>query len=322
MYHPAALVCDRFHKSSRPTPRRPLPVANRNIQRHAKPPTPVVFMAVPEGASDEAVERAICTAGWQVRRISSSGALFSCETSFVTPSCLVLDVTEPRFAGLLWQDRPEMPVVCIINEANVAMTVHAMRAGALDVLAKPIQAEALARAVESALEHSAAQLTRDREARALRERYALLTLRERQVMALVVSGKLNKQIGGELGISEITVKAHRGRVMRKMDVRSLAALVHAAAKIETAFVRFERGGAPEQGIPAGQARIDVAASGWTPLLPVDGGIARNSSGRQEAQLIEPATRRIEGRVYPPFGRAREASQPSSSASPCCDAPSL
>lgn len=295
MYHPAALVCDRFHNSSRPTLRRPLPVANRSIQRHAKPPTPVVFMAGLEGTSDEAVERALCTAGWQVRRISSPGALFSCETSFVTPSCLVLDVTEPRFASLLWQDRLEIPIVCIVNEASVAMTVHAMKAGALDVLAKPIQTEALARAISCALEHSAARLAHDREAHALRERYASLTLRERQVMALVVLGKLNKQIGGELGISEITVKAHRGRVMRKMDVRSLVALVHAAAKIETALMRFEKRGVAPQGISADQALMDVTASGWTTLLPADEGFARNSPGRQEAQFsIETGKRRIEG----------------------------
>lgn len=272
MYHPAALVCDRFHNSSRPTLRRPLPVANRGVQRHAKPATPVVFMAGLESTSDKAIEQALCAAGWQVRRISSPAAHFSCETSFVTPSCLVLDVSDPRFAGMLCLGRLEMPVVCIINEASVAMTVHAMRAGALDVFARPMQTEVLARAISSALQHSAARLALDREARALRERYASLTLRERQVMAHVVSGKLNKQIGGELGISEITVKAHRGRVMRKMDVRSLVALVHVAARIKTAMMRFEKEGTSRQGIPEDQSLIDVTASGWTTLLPADGAL--------------------------------------------------
>ncbi len=193
----------------------------------------------------------LCATGWQVRRMPPSGALLLQESSFVTPCCLVLDVTDPQFLALLWQDRLEMPVICITSEANVAVTVLAMKAGALDVLAKPIQAETLTRAIGGALEHSAAMFCQRREASALRERYALLTLRERQVMALVVSGKLNKQIGGDLGISEITVKAHRGRVMRKMDVRSLAALVRVAAKMEEGSTHFERGGASR--LPIGQA---------------------------------------------------------------------
>ena len=155
------------------------------------------------------------------------------------PTCLVLDVSLPRYCSFQLQERlaverAETPVVCVTGLADVSMTVRAMKAGAIDVLPKPVRPDLLLDAIRHALARSDAVLRQTLEARRLRECYASLSVRERQVMALVASGLLNKQVGGELGISEITVKAHRGRVMRKMNVRSLAALVKIAGKLEIA----------------------------------------------------------------------------------------
>src|SRR4029077_19482074 len=154
------------------------------------------------------------------------------------PCCLVLDVSLPDLNGLELQqrldDRSQLPILFITGHGDIPMSVRAMKAGATEFLTKPFRADALLDAVRGAIERSTAALSRENELNALRESYAALSRREREVMALVVSGRLNKQVGGELGISEITVKAHRGKVMRKMKAGSLADLVNMAARLRLA----------------------------------------------------------------------------------------
>ena len=147
----------------------------------------------------------------------------------------MLDVTLPGLSGLELQqqlaERTDMPIIFITGHGDVPMTVQAMKAGAVEFLTKPFKDDVLLDAIRGAIERSRAALRQDSEMRVLRSCYESLTPREREVMALVVSGLLNKQVGGELGISEITVKAHRGQVMRKMKADSLAALVTIAARL-------------------------------------------------------------------------------------------
>jgi FixJ family two-component response regulator len=151
------------------------------------------------------------------------------------PCCLVLDVRIPGLDGLELQqqlaERSDMPIIFITGYGDVPMTVRAMKAGAIEFLTKPFNDSVLLDAVRQALERSRAALHRESEMHVLRSCFATLTPREREVMALVVSGLLNKQVGGELGISEITVKAHRGQVMRKMKADSLPDLVTMAARL-------------------------------------------------------------------------------------------
>jgi FixJ family two-component response regulator len=154
----------------------------------------------------------------------------------MVPHCLVLDIALPDLNGLELQqrmsgDRAQMPIVFITGYGDIPMTVRAMKAGAIEFLTKPFGDDTLLSAIRIAIERSAAALSRETELKTLRESYASLSRREREVMALVVSGLLNKQVGGELGISEITVKAHRGRVMRKMKAGSLPELVKMAARL-------------------------------------------------------------------------------------------
>jgi FixJ family two-component response regulator len=154
------------------------------------------------------------------------------------PSCLVLDLSLPGLNGLelqkqLARQNIDMPIIFISGYGDVPKSVQAMKAGALKFLTKPLDNDALIRAIRNALERSRRALTQDAEMQELRGRYASLTSREREVMALVVSGLLNKQVGGELGISEITVKSHRGQVMQKMKADSLATLVKLAAKLHS-----------------------------------------------------------------------------------------
>ena len=154
------------------------------------------------------------------------------------PSCLVLDVSLPGLNGLDLQqqiacERNALPIIFITGYGDVPKTVQAMKAGAVEFLTKPFNDEVLLTAIQQALERSRFALAQEAEMQELRNCYASLTPREREVMALVVSGLLNKQVGGELGISEITVKAHRGQVMQKMKANSVADLVKMAARLHS-----------------------------------------------------------------------------------------
>jgi len=173
--------------------------------------------------------------GFAARAFASAEEFLSCPRVFA-PSCLVLDVTLPDLNGLELQkrvaaDRADMPIIFITGYGDVPMTVQAMKAGAMEFLTKPFRNDALLSAIEEALRRSHNALDHEAEMQLLRGRYASLSVREREVMELVVSGLLNKHIGGKLGISEITVKAHRGKVMRKMQADSLADLVNMAARL-------------------------------------------------------------------------------------------
>jgi FixJ family two-component response regulator len=180
------------------------------------------------------LELLIKNAGWKPELFASAQDFLS-RPRVAGPSCLVLDVTLPGLNGLELQEqlagRTDMPIIFITGYGDVPMTVRAMKAGAVEFLTKPFRDDVLLDAIRDAIERSRAALRLDAEMRTLRTCYGSLTPREREVMALVVSGLLNKQIGGELGISEITVKAHRGQVMRKMSAESLPELVTMAARL-------------------------------------------------------------------------------------------
>lgn len=197
--------------------------------------TPIVFVVDDDVSVRESLELLIRYEGWQPQTFASAQNFLDHPRALV-PSCLVLDVSLPGLNGLDLQkrvadERTDMPIIFITGYGDVPMTVQAMKAGAVEFLTKPFSDEVLLSAIRAALERSRLALSHEAEIRALRDRYASLSQRERQVMVLVVSGLLNKQVGGELGISEITVKAHRGKVMQKMKADSLADLVKMAARL-------------------------------------------------------------------------------------------
>jgi FixJ family two-component response regulator len=200
--------------------------------------TPIVFVVDDDISVRESLESLIRCEGWQPQTFASAQEFLS-DSRVHVPNCLVLDVSLPGLNGLDLQrlvadERTDMPIIFITGHGDVPMTVQAMKAGAVEFLTKPFSDDVLLKAIRAALERSHAALGHEAEMRVLRDRYTSLSPRERQVMALVVSGLLNKQAGGKLGISEITVKAHRGKVMQKMKAGSLADLVNMAARLRPA----------------------------------------------------------------------------------------
>jgi FixJ family two-component response regulator len=200
--------------------------------------TSVVFVVDDDISVRESLELLIRSAGWEVE-IFATAQEFLARPKALIPNCLVLDVSLPGLNGLELQERvaverSEMPVIFITGHGDIPMTVRAMKAGAIEFLTKPFSDVELLDAIRKAIGRSKTALREEKELEVLRESYASLTPRECEVMALVVEGLLNKQVGGELGISEITVKAHRGSLMRKMKAGSLADLVKTAARLKLA----------------------------------------------------------------------------------------
>jgi FixJ family two-component response regulator len=204
--------------------------------------TPIVFVVDDDISVRESLERTIYREGWHPETFDSASE-FLAQPRPLTPSCLILALPLPGLNALevqkqIARERPDMPIIFISRHGDIATTVQAMKAGAADFLMKPFNSKVLLDAIRESLERSRTALAREMEMRELRNYYATLTPRERQVMTLVVSGLLNKQVGGELGISEITVKAHRGQVMQKMKANSLADLVRMAASLRPAYQKI------------------------------------------------------------------------------------
>jgi len=196
---------------------------------------PAVFVVDDDVSVRETLEALIETRGWRVETFGCARE-FLARPRIFAPSCLVLDVSLPDLNGLDLQkrvavDRPDMPIIFIARYADVPTTVQAMKAGALEFFVKPLRNDVILSALEHGIECSRSARREEADARALRDCHASLTRREREVMAFAVSGFLNKQTAGELGISEITVKAHRRNVMRKMHAHSFATLVTLATKL-------------------------------------------------------------------------------------------
>lgn len=201
---------------------------------------PVVFVVDDDVSVRESLELLVRSEGWQPELCSSAEEFLSRPRPSV-PSCMVLDVGLPDLNGLDLQkristDRVDMPVIFITGHGDVPMSVRAMKAGAIEFLTKPFNDDVLLNAIRQAIDRSRIALGHEAEMQVLRDRYASLTPREREVMVFVVSGLLNKQVGWELGISEITVKAHRGSMMQKMKADSLPDLVRMAARLRLAPV--------------------------------------------------------------------------------------
>ncbi len=197
--------------------------------------TSIVFIVDDDISVRESLELLIRSAGWQPEPFSSAQRFLSHPRPPV-PSCLLLDISMPGLNGLELQKRvavehPDVPIIFITGHGDVPKTVQAMKAGAVEFLTKPFNDDVLLGAIRQALERSRVASGQQAEIKELRSRYSCLSPREREVMALVVAGRLNKQVGGELGISEITVKAHRGKVMQKMKADSLPHLVNMAGKL-------------------------------------------------------------------------------------------
>src|ERR1700733_2516164 len=218
--------------------------------------TPIVFVVDDDISVRESLESLIRCEGWQPQTFASAQEFLDYPRVLV-PNCLVLDVSLPGLNGLDLQrlvaaERTAMPIIFITGYGDVPMTVQAMKAGAVEFLTKPFSDEVLLNAIRDALERSRAALDHEAEMRAVRDCYASLTSREKEVMALVVSGLLNKQVAAELGISEITVKAHRGNMMRKMGAPSLAGLVIMADRLRDDSASSNP--MPDGGAPAFEGR--------------------------------------------------------------------
>jgi len=195
---------------------------------------PTVFVVDDDAAVRESLRLLVESLGWQPETFASAGEFLS-RGPAAGPSCLVLDLILPDLSGLdvqrLLSDRSEVPIIIISGHADVASAVCAMKAGAFEFLIKPFCEGQLVSVIRSAIERSRLELEQAAEIQRLRACYTSLSRREQEVMGFVISGRLNKQVGGELGISEITVKAHRGNLMRKMNAGSLPELVMMAARL-------------------------------------------------------------------------------------------
>ena len=195
---------------------------------------PIVFVVDDDAWVRESLETLIQEEGWKSETFATAQEFLDRPRAF-TPSCLVLDISLPGLNGLELQKRlavrTDMPIIFITGHGDIPMSVGAMKAGAVEFLTKPFNDDVLLTAIREALERSRVALAREAEMKELRDNYASLTPRERDVMALVVSGLLNKQVADEIGIAESTVKAHRGQVMQKMKANSVADLVKMAARL-------------------------------------------------------------------------------------------
>jgi FixJ family two-component response regulator len=203
---------------------------------------PIVFIVDDDAWVRESLETLIRDEGLHPETFASAQEFLD-RPRAVTPSCLVLDISLPGLNGLELQkrvaaERTEMPIIFITGHGDIPMTVGAMKAGAVEFLTKPFNDEVLLTAIRQALERSRLALAQEAEIQQLRDRYASLTPRERDVMALVVSGLLNKQVAGDLGIAESTVKAHRGQVMQKMKANSVADLVKMTARLHPSAAKI------------------------------------------------------------------------------------
>jgi FixJ family two-component response regulator len=236
--------------------------------------TPMVFIVDDDVSIRDSLELLVSSAGWQPETFASAQD-FLARPRQLLPSCLVLDVTLPGLSGLDLQqrivDRADMPIIFITGHGDIPMTVRAMKAGAVEFLTKPFDDEMLLGAIDGAIERSRTALGRQAELQTLRDRYAELSHRECEVMALVVAGLLNKQIAGELGISEITVKAHRGKVMRKMKADSLADLVKMAAGLNLATRPRQQAAGTESAARGAHRQVgSLTASSAVVARPEDG----------------------------------------------------
>ena len=213
------------------------PIAEEQVHRSAPAarPTPIVFVVDDDVSVRQSLEPLIECVGMSPECFASARD-FLVRPRPLVPSCLLLEINLPDLSGLDLQqqvaaDRTEMPIIFVTGCVDVLLTVRAMKAGAVEFLTKPFDDDVLLAAIQNAIERSRCALEIADQMRSLRDRYSLLTRREREVMTLVVSGLLNKQVAGELGLSEITVKAHRGNVTRKMKARSVPSLVNMAARL-------------------------------------------------------------------------------------------
>ena len=200
--------------------------------------TPTVFVVDRDASVRRSLKLLIRREGWRPETFASAHAFLGCPRAAV-PTCLVLNVSLSDINGLelqkrVAQERPDMPIIFIADQVDIPTTVQAMKAGAIEFFTKPLLLDVLASAIRDGIERSHSALGHEAELRPLRDRYASLSRRELQVMSLVVAGLPNKLAGAEIGISEVTVKAHRGRVMKKMEANSLADLVKIAARLSLA----------------------------------------------------------------------------------------